>query len=422
MTRMKASDGDSDWDFPNARTSAYTHGLHPYPARMVPDIVSRLLMRYSDPGDTVYDPFCGSGTTLVESTLHDRHAIGLDLNPLAVLLTKAKTRPIDPELLQDEWNSLKRYLLHPLARERGSRAREAKGKLLDLKYWYKPYVRRDLGFIRALLDDFYPDGDDPIGDFIRIAFARTAREVSNHRPSEFKRWRRSAEELRTFRPRPVKRMVENVEKAIPMMAAYYRAVKGHTTCRVLRVDARKFRLASPASLIITSPPYGDSRTTVAYGQFSSFGLEWLGLYDGRLSSLDKHPLGAANNGEGGLGLSDMLSQTYEKVKSGDPKRARHMLQFFEGMAEALTNIRRSLESSRYCCMVVGNRRIRGIEVPTDAIITEFAEALGFQLEDMFVRTLQKKVLPYATKPLNVSGDTSVQPTLRNETILVLRNT
>src|SRR5207249_5998698 len=140
-------------------------GLHPYPARMVPDIARKLISTYSEPGDVVYDPFCGSGTTLVEAGLQDRHGIGVDLNPFAVLLTRVKTSPMDPELLLAEWNCLESRLARSSAASRRRVASQTEGQFLDLKYWYKPYVLRDLGFLRAFLTDFYPPGEDPVGDF-----------------------------------------------------------------------------------------------------------------------------------------------------------------------------------------------------------------------------------------------------------------
>ena len=69
----------------------------------IPQVARRLLETYSKEGDTVCDIFCGSGTALVESKLLGRHAYGIDLNPLAVFLAKAKTTPINPKKLLKEY-------------------------------------------------------------------------------------------------------------------------------------------------------------------------------------------------------------------------------------------------------------------------------------------------------------------------------
>jgi site-specific DNA-methyltransferase (cytosine-N4-specific) len=80
-----------DWDFRDAKTSYLTHGLHPYPAKYIPQIPNALIQEFSTVGATVGDIFCGSGTTLVEALLLKRNAVGLDANPLACLISTAKT-------------------------------------------------------------------------------------------------------------------------------------------------------------------------------------------------------------------------------------------------------------------------------------------------------------------------------------------
>ena len=87
-----------DWDFPTAKTDYLTHGLHPYPAKFIPQIPNALIQELSSVGDTVADIFCGSGTTLLEALQLKRHAIGIDANPLAALISRAKTTPLtDPD-------------------------------------------------------------------------------------------------------------------------------------------------------------------------------------------------------------------------------------------------------------------------------------------------------------------------------------
>ena len=109
---------DIDWTFDGADTSYLTHGLHAYPARMIPQIPDALFDYYKSEGvisegDTVYDPFSGSGTTAVEGRLHGLHAEGNDINPLACLLSRAKAIPLNIEHL----NEARESLLHQLSDE-----------------------------------------------------------------------------------------------------------------------------------------------------------------------------------------------------------------------------------------------------------------------------------------------------------------
>ena len=75
---------DSSWDYRGESTKSLTHGFHSYPAMMIPQVARRLIEKYSKEGDILLDPFCGSGSVLVEARLARRYSWGIDLNPLAI--------------------------------------------------------------------------------------------------------------------------------------------------------------------------------------------------------------------------------------------------------------------------------------------------------------------------------------------------
>src|SRR3989338_5309312 len=97
---------DYSWDYRGEKTKTYTHGIHTYPAMFIPQVARRLLENYSQAGETICDIFCGSGSALIESRLLGRNAYGIDLNPLAIFLAKAKTTPINPSTLTNEYFKL----------------------------------------------------------------------------------------------------------------------------------------------------------------------------------------------------------------------------------------------------------------------------------------------------------------------------
>ena len=84
-----------DWDFKDFSTQYLTHKFHSYPARFIPQIPLTFIKIFTKEEDTVLDPMCGCGTTLVEAFLNNRNSIGNDFNPLAVLISKVKTTLID---------------------------------------------------------------------------------------------------------------------------------------------------------------------------------------------------------------------------------------------------------------------------------------------------------------------------------------
>ena len=90
--RLPIDHSDQDWDFVGVNTREYTHCVHDYPAKMIPQVSRRLIRKYGRKESLLFDPYCGSGTSLVEARLNSMNAVGTDLNPLARLIAEVKTR------------------------------------------------------------------------------------------------------------------------------------------------------------------------------------------------------------------------------------------------------------------------------------------------------------------------------------------
>jgi hypothetical protein len=90
-----------NWDFQESATAYMVHNVCWYPAKMVPQIPGHLILNLSDPGDTIFDPFCGSGTTLIESLRHGRKCFGTDSNPIAVFISQAKCQIVGMKALEN---------------------------------------------------------------------------------------------------------------------------------------------------------------------------------------------------------------------------------------------------------------------------------------------------------------------------------
>src|SRR5215469_12550706 len=95
-----------DWELEKADTKCYTHGYHPYSSKYIPQIPNRFIFTFSERNDLVLDPFVVSGTTLVESKVLGRNAIGVDINPLACLISRVKTTIISKTTLREIKNFL----------------------------------------------------------------------------------------------------------------------------------------------------------------------------------------------------------------------------------------------------------------------------------------------------------------------------
>src|SRR6266404_987875 len=98
-----------DWSFANIKTSETLwgpHGYHRYPAKFIPQLVRQIIEEFSSPGDLIGDTFLGSGTSGVEAIRCNRYFWGLDINPIAVLISRVKCTPLNPAQLDQAWLQL----------------------------------------------------------------------------------------------------------------------------------------------------------------------------------------------------------------------------------------------------------------------------------------------------------------------------
>lgn len=396
-----------NWDFKEADTKEYTHGIHTYPAMMIPQIARRLIYLYGKNAETLLDPFCGSGTSLVEASLipHIKEAYGFDLNPLAFLISKVKTTQIRMDALDKELSTIIN------SKEQGEIP-----KFKNIEFWFKSKVVEQLAIIKKAINKIE---DNDVKDFFLVAFSETVRNVSNTRNGEFKLYRMSEEKLNKHNPYVVSEFEKIVLRNIKGMKDYLKVKqktkttpKNYSSMNQLPLDDESI------DLIVTSPPYGDSRTTVAYGQFSRLALEWLDYKD--VASLDNHLLGGKATKELEVKInSSTLKQIINKIAEIDNKRAREVLSFYEDFDKCVIQLNRVMAKNGYVCFVVGNRTVKGINIPTDKIMSEMFKARGnYKYIATHLRAIPNKRMPSLNSPSNKVGEKGT--TMCNEFIFVLQ--
>ena len=405
---------DYSWDYRGEKTKSHTHGIHTYPAMFIPQVGRRLLETYSKEGDTICDIFCGSGSALVESRLIGRNAYGIDLNPLAIFLAKAKTTPINPQKLTKEYLAL----LDRVEKIKDKEIQRPDFKNID--FWFKDKVIVKLAKLKKAIREIK---DETIQNFLMVAFSETVRYSSNTKTGEFKLVRVKADKLEKHDPDVIGIFRKHAEKNIAGMTDFYKDVKKDSWTKIIYGDSSKDNgiKANSIDCIITSPPYGDSRTTVAYGQFSRLSAQWIDVFDdpNDASGVDNDLLGgrATKNLIHTLS-SGYLKESLEKIAKQDEARAKDVLSFNLGLNECLKQAHRILKPVKYFCLVVGNRLVKQVRIPTDFIIAELAEKIGFTCEDIIVRNIPGKRMPIKNSPTNIVG--ALEETMNKESIVVLR--
>jgi len=413
---------EEDWTFAGEDTRYMTHGFHLYPARMMPLIAKRLIRRFAQSqDDVILDPFVGSGGVLVEARLHNRNAVGVDINPLAILIARAKTQPIDPKVLREHARKLFRRTEKDVLEKVDYGVPDIK----NVKFWFKTPIIRKLNIIRHHLDDLKAV-DENVYDFFACAFSYAVRKTSSVRPREYKLYRIADDELPTHNPDVLAVFREIVDKNISKMHDYYNAVKGFDVrTSLLEGDTRRLNEINPlilhdecASLVVTSPPYGDAHTTVAYGQFSRYPALWLGFDEEKVLDLDDTGLGGQSIESDVSSLdSATLTETFEKVKERDEVRAKELLAFFYDIDLCMKQIGRALRGGRsHCCFVLGNRTMRRVKIPADRILIEMSRKHAYQHVETKYRDIPTKRIPWVNAPENVPGRTV--ETMAKESIII----
>lgn len=403
----KEQENFTSWDFRESDTKEYTHCIHTYPAMMIPQIARRLIYLYGGESKNILDPFMGSGTSLVEASLLPRmqEAYGFDLNPLAYLISKVKTTPIKPELLEKE-----------LAVILSSKDCQELPKFNNIDFWFKPEVIKKLAILKTAINHIKRED---VKDFFRATLSETIRNVSNTRNGEFKLYRIEEKKLEKHNPDVFLEFKKIASQNIKGMKAYLEK-RADTRTKPLNLSSMNELPIKEESidLIVTSPPYGDSRTTVAYGQFSRLALEWLDYKD--VASLDNRLLGGKATKEIEVKInSPTLKLIIDKIKEKDEKRAREVLSFYEDFDKVVFQLNKVMTKKGFVCFVVGNRTVKGINIPTDKIMTEMFMARGnYKYITTHTRAIPNKRMPSLNSPSNVVGEKIT--TMCNEYIFVLQ--
>jgi DNA methylase len=269
-------DLDLSWSedqLPQVARTKHVHSLHPYLGKFIPQLVEVFLNRYFRRGDTVYDPFVGSGTTLVEGNVFGTHAIGCDISAFNCLLTRAKTT-------RYSLGGVELALRGALEQARQSGPMPSEGATDWLRTWYSERALGELLAHREAIGGL----DDPAWDIARVILSRSARSarLTTHYDLDFPR-----EPMRDpYHCHKHKRTCRPVNEAAKFLSRYtqdtirrlraYAPLQTPCEVHVLHDDSRTVELPIAPTGVITSPPYPG---LIDYHEQHRYAYELLGLRD-----------------------------------------------------------------------------------------------------------------------------------------------
>ncbi len=250
---------------------AHVHGFHTYPARMHPTTAARLVRALADrPGDVVLDPFCGSGTVLVEAMIAGRRAIGVDLNPLAVRLAQLKTGRRDARFGEALTGAAVAISAFADARRKQRAGATHRYPPEDVEA-FDPHVLLELDSLRAGITEYV--GETEVREALELVLSSILVKVS----------RRVADTSTAQAPRRIAagftaklfhRKASELARRLADLSSLVPA--GAPGARVLLEDATRLRgvPASSVDAVVTSPPYASTHDYLAH---HALRMRWLGL-------------------------------------------------------------------------------------------------------------------------------------------------
>lgn len=329
--------GDIDWDFAESRAESL-HTVHPYPAKFIPDI-PRTLIALLPPraGTAVFDPFCGSGTTLVEAQRAGHASVGIDLNPVAVLISRVKTRELPLGIGKAISSVVEEALADPMSEV---------PPIPRLDHWFKPSVQVAL----ARLGRAVAHADVDCRDILRLAMSSIIVRVSNQdsdtRYAAVEKKVDGADVYRLF----VKsaRAIEHALVSVPLASGSRPAVEVIES-DVLQVNVA--RLPYPVGLVVTSPPYPNA---YEYWLYHKYRMWWLGFDPLAVKDLE---IGARAHFFGGK---------------------RHTVSDFTVQMNSVSSLlREAVVPGGHVCFIVGRSKIHGEIVDNAELIGEALSTNGF---------------------------------------------
>jgi site-specific DNA-methyltransferase (cytosine-N4-specific) len=388
--------------------------LHPYPAMVADELAVSLSEELISPGDRVLDPFCGSGRFLCGAVQMPGERIGFDINPLACLITQAKLSRASHSIFRSFAASLP---------EECDQSLPATNHEFDFSRrvdWFSRQVLHELSAVVHFIND--SDLAQPERQLAAAILSATTRQCSYARTDSWKLHRINEERRKTHSRSPIsvfrKRVIDCVEEL-------ERESDVRCASTVFNQSLRETSLVEPGSvdLVMTSPPYGDSRTTVQYGAVSDLSLavlrhvQGLGINMLKVGEIDRKCLG----GKIRRNLDNIEINDYWAGASASDF-AHRLRSFLEDYADHCRVIADALKPGGKAVFVLSRRSLGGYRVKLDQYTIDLLARFDISLLNIETRAVKGKRLPYrinrfaAAKDANRSSVGS-RPTMNEELVL-----
>lgn len=419
-----------DLDFHGEDSGYASHNFHSFPAKFPPQLPRKFIEELSVPGDVVLDPMMGSGTTMLEAYLSGRRGVGFDIDPLALMLTKAKVTPLNARLVARIGNRIleraqrtARERRHELVRELENRWDSKTRDFID--YWFAPETQIEL---LALITEIDQIEDAGLRTFFELAFSAIiitksggvslAFDLAHTRPhrakvvigtsgevilgselagSSSRRVRFLTKTVRSPFREFEKRVEQNLsglresnsDRIQPYLEGLFEPEPERTEPHIALGNAQGLPLGDDSiDLVVTSPPYASN--AIDYMRAHKFSLAWMGYPVDELGQKRKEYIGGeAVTGFDFEDLPDKTRRVVAGISDQDEKKSRVLRRYFSEMTRTLREMFRVLRSGKTAIVVVGSSVMRGRDTETHTCLAEIGRQIGFEIPRIGVRNLDR---------------------------------
>lgn len=349
---------DTDWEFSDADTQYLTHNIHRYSGKFIPQIAKKAILLTTSENDTILDSYMGSGTTLLEAQLIGRNAIGVDINPLATLISRVKNMRVKETDLEEINTLLIPFVLEltndgQMSFSDVSVERECVNKRLEENHWrlvdswntkwYQSDVLEQLVEIYSCIESLT---SLTAQDIAKVAFSDILRKSSN---ASSKYPNVMYDKNAKKKPLPAKAFLDNLERVISCLYKSAKALEqSKATVSIIQGNNLMLPIDDESiDAIISHPPY---IAAVPYAEYGCLSLNWLG-YDSK--ELDA------------------------KLTGGKRHSAKVVDNFAIDYEQYFVESYRVLKSGKYMFIMVGNPVAHGEKVDLNEMSVDFAKKAGF---------------------------------------------
>ena len=391
-----------------ADRSENLHRLFMYPAMMVPAAQHAVIKAIADclpVGAWAMDPFMGSGTSLMSCMEFGFNVYGQDINPFAVMLSKAKAEKYDIHQLKE----VCKVVLDKISKDEETTVAVT---FRNIDKWFNPDIQIGLSKIRRAIQTV---DSQLIRYFLWVIMSEVIRTGSNDRTSTFKLHRRSEEDIQKRDVNIIKEFTILVNRGIDDVALYWDKLTKETELNEefhnVEADIRwgdtkeLIERDTRFDLLVSSPPYGDNHTTVTYGQTSYLPLQWIDPIDlscpydyvKTTQEIDRRSLGGqTKKKEIMAAIATLYAKTpalksfVDSVPADEKDKYYKTLSFIADFDQSLEKIVASMKDDAFYIWTIGNRFVGNREIPNDKVLIELMESREIELFERAERQILNK--------------------------------